>query len=83
MWIRLERGRNLGGYEQPISMGVFIYWQNYSDTILFSNEKILSDNDSVSKKHISVAVSNSYLATSYKLIPPQAKRIIFRLINQT
>lgn len=77
LWIRMERGRNLGGYEHQISQGVFIYFQNYSDTVLFSPEKIISVNDSVSKRHISGSVPDSYMITSFKLFAPSAKRINF------
>lgn len=75
LWFRFERGRNLGGYEHQISQGILIYWQHYSDTIMLSPERIISDNDSVAKIHVSGAVPGSYMTTSFKLFPPEARKI--------
>lgn len=75
LWFRLERGRGIGGYEHQISQGIFIYWQNYTDTNLFSPQKILAQNDSVSKKYISGSAHNSFFTTSYKLVEPQVRKI--------
>ncbi len=77
LWFRLERGRNIGGYEHQISQGIFIYWQNYTDTSLFSPDKIIAQNDSVSQKYISATSKKSFFTTSYKLFSPIAKQIQF------
>ncbi len=77
-WVRLERKRNLGGYEHQISQGVFVFWQNYTDTMMLTNEKIIWDIDSVSRKYIPGNVPGSYMTTSEKLLAPEIKKINFK-----
>lgn len=75
LWIRSEKGRNLGGYEHQVSKGILIYWYDYTDTSLFSPDLLVAVKDSVGKKYVSGAAPNSYMVTSYKMMPPQAKRL--------
>lgn len=81
LWLRSEKGRNLGGYEHQVSKGILIYWYNYTDTSMFSPDRLVAVKDSIGKKYIPGAVQNSYMVTSFKLMPPQAKRIQLRVKN--
>lgn len=75
LWLRSEKGRNLGGYEHQVSKGILIYWYDYTDTSLFSPDRLIAIKDSIGKKYVSGAAPDSYMATSFKGMPPQAKRI--------
>lgn len=77
-WLRSEKGRNLGGYEHQVSKGILVYWYSYTDTSMFSTEKLLAVKDSIGKRYISGSQPNSYMVTSYKLMPPEAKRLTYR-----
>lgn len=79
IWLRSEKGRNLGGYEHQVSKGILLYWYSYTDTSQLSPEKLIAVKDSIGKTFVKGSAPGSYMVSSYKLIPPQSRVIPYRM----
>lgn len=82
IWLRLEKGRPLGGYEHQVSKGILLYWYHYNDTSQMNPARLLAVKDSIGKKFVPGSLENSYMVASYKLMPPQASINRFKTNDQ-
>ena len=68
-WIRKEGQKN--------SLGIMIYTYDFTDTIAFNPERIISFRNEISKEYIPGPSEGSYMVVDEKFIPVVSKRIDF------
>ena len=75
VWLRVERKRDLGGFEHQISQGVLIFYTEYTDRMNLLDTNLLASMDDYLKKFVPGPVDSSYMTLDYKYVPPVSTEI--------
>ncbi len=71
MWLR----QTIHNVKQDVEIGIMIYYEKYTDTIMFSPISIINRRNDITRVHIPGPSEGTYMKVAAEFVPPIFKRI--------